>query len=473
MPPAIATIVCVLGIAALFWLDRDQKARTSIALWLPVVWFLLACSRNVSQWFEISAPIASFDQVEQIMDGNPVDRLVYTVLLAIGLIILVTRYWRVGRVLRANWAILLFFFYAAVSLLWSDFPFVGFKRWTRTLTDLVMILIVLTDREPLTAFKRLLARLAYVLIPLSILFIKYYHDLGVQYNFWTGQTVFTGVTSNKNTLGAICLCLGLGVLWRFVDAYKNQEVTGRMRRMIANGIILAMVLWIFLRVDSMTPLSCLLMAGILLLVANSRVAVRSRVLVHLLMAAMLAVSIAVLFFKIDPEVLYTMGRNPTLTERTELWRQLLSFDRNPLLGTGFGNYWLGPRLSEIWRLNTWQPNEAHNGYLEIYLNLGWVGVVLLMVVIAAAYRTVLAAWRSNTSTGSLSLAYFFTGLVFNFTEAAFFKMQAVIWLFFLLAIVKAPARSTDKAGQSGQSLFEHTDAADREQVQPALTEEVV
>jgi hypothetical protein len=98
---------------------------------------------------------------------------------------------------------------------------------------------------------------------------------------------------------------------------------------------------------------------------------------------------------------------------------------------------------------------------------------LPMVIIAAAYRTVLAAWRSNTSTGSLSLAYFFTGLVFNFTEAAFFQMTAVVWLVFLLAIVKVPAGPTDKAGQSGQSLFEHTDAADREQVQPSLTEEVV
>ena len=86
-----------------------------------------------------------------------------------------------------------------------------------------------------------------------------------------------------------------------------------------------------------------------------------------------------------------MGRNPTLTDRTEVWSVILNQAGNPWVGTGFESFWLGPRLDRIWSIYSWHPGEAHNGYIEIYLNLGWTGLVLLAVVIATGYRTVIAA----------------------------------------------------------------------------------
>src|SRR5271157_1608041 len=161
MPPHIAAIVYALVIVGLFWLDREQNARTSTANWIPVVWISLACSRSLSQWLQLGSPI---DPANQVLEGNPIDRLVYTGLLAVGLIVLATRKRQVGKLLRANTPILLFFLYCAVSLLWSDYPDVAFKRWTKALGDLVMVLVVLSDREPSVAVSRLLARTAYVLI---------------------------------------------------------------------------------------------------------------------------------------------------------------------------------------------------------------------------------------------------------------------------------------------------------------------
>ena len=61
MSPAIATVVYSLLIVGLFWLDRDKKARTSVGLWIPVVWFSLACSRSVGQWLQVNS-IDSPDQ---------------------------------------------------------------------------------------------------------------------------------------------------------------------------------------------------------------------------------------------------------------------------------------------------------------------------------------------------------------------------------------------------------------------------
>jgi exopolysaccharide production protein ExoQ len=470
MSPASATVIVVIGILGLFWLDRDVKLRTSAALWIPVVWLAIACSRPVSSWFSTGSSGITVDQfVDRVMDGSPTDRLVFTCLLAAGIVVLLGRARQVGNILRANRLILFCFLYFAVSLIWSDYPDVAFKRWAKLVGDFVMVLIVLTDRQPLEAIQRLLARLAFVLIPLSILFIKYYPQLGTAYSQWTGGAIYTGVTTNKNTLGVICLCLGLGASWRILTIYGDRGVPGRFRRLIAQGVILAMMLYLFRLMDSMTSLASFLMALCLLLATRSRLAVERPAVIHLLVASMLAVSVSVAFLGVSPNTLRAMGRNPTLTDRTMLWGNLLGLVQNSWFGTGFESFWLGPRLGEMWRLSGFVVNEAHNGYLEVFLNLGWMGVALLATVIVTGYRKVFGAWRTNGLKADLSLTYFFVGLVYNFTEAAFFKIQAPAWIFFLLAITSVPVISSSTVRTKAQEL-PTTGPVGQEHEQPAFSE---
>jgi exopolysaccharide production protein ExoQ len=431
MSPAIATVAYLLLIGGLFWLDQRQKVRTSWALWVPMVWFALAGSRSLAQWFDLGTPIES---AEQVLEGSPADRLFYAFLLAIGLAVLLTRSARVGRILRANGPILFFFLYCLISLLWSDYPDVAFKRWIKAIGDLVMVMVVLSDREPLAAFKRLLARLGYFLIPLSILFIKYYPEIGRQYGIWEGETYYVGVTTNKNTLGAICLFLGLAALWQLLMAYGERKRRRWIQEMIAPAIILAMVLWLFAKINSMTSLSCFLIGGIVLCATSYRKVMRRPALAHVLIFSLVIVSASVLLLGASPAALKALGRNPTLTGRTEVWTMVLSLTTNPLLGTGFESFWLGPRLEAMWDRYWWHPAEAHNGYLEIYANLGWVGVVLLVVVLVTSYRAVFRAWRERVPVGSLCLAFFSATVIYNITEAAFFRMLHPVWMFFLLAV---------------------------------------
>src|SRR3984893_16756181 len=93
-------------------------------------------------------------------------------------------------------------------------------------------------------------------------------------------------------------------------------------------------------------------------------------------------------FDINGDLAGAVGRDPTLTGRSNIWKAVLSTNTNPLIGTGYESFWLGPRLNHVWQL-AGQVNEAHNGYLEIYLTLGLVGVFLLFLFIIASYRTIL------------------------------------------------------------------------------------
>jgi exopolysaccharide production protein ExoQ len=110
---------------------------------------------------------------------------------------------------------------------------------------------------------------------------------------------------------------------------------------------------------------------------------------------------------------------------------------NPLLGAGFESFWLGDRLQKLWNIFWWHPNESHNGYLETFLNLGWVGVALLGVLLINGYRNIVKQLVEGFKTAPLWLAFYFVGVAYNFTEAAI-RTVSPVWIFFILAIIALP-----------------------------------
>ena len=388
----------------------------------------------MSLWLQ-STPSNSLDQS---LEGSPLDRNVYLGLLVAGLVVVLGRRRAVGRVLGANPAILVFLFYCAISILWSDYPDVAFKRWIKLVSDLTMVAIVLTDPDPSGAIKKLLARVGFILIPLSILLIKYYPYMARYYSLWEGRQFVSGVSLDKNMLGMTCLVFGLAAWWRFLGAYRNAEGRERMRQLIAHGTLVAMAIWLLWMADSITSLSCFIMAGGLMAISLVRLAQKPSI-VHLLVVGIVCISFFALFLDSGGSVLQTMGRNPTLTGRTEIWNGLLQMAGNPVFGAGFESFWVGQHLRQIWARGGLFDgiNEAHNGYLEVFLNLGWIGVSLLFVLIVTGYRNVVAVIRQDADVGRLRLAFFVVGIVYSLTEAGF-RLMCPVWFAFLLAITAVP-----------------------------------
>jgi exopolysaccharide production protein ExoQ len=436
MPPGLAAVVFAAGILMLFRLDRPktETAGVSLTLWIPTTWILIAGSRMVSEWFQAGSQMKSPDEY---LDGSPVDRMVLTVLLAAGLTALFWRWRRAAAVMKANAPVVLFFLYCAVSVLWSDYPDIAFKRWMKAVGDFVMVLVVLTEPDPRTAVKRLLARAAFVLIPLSVLFIKYYPELGRGYDRWTWSPYYAGVATGKNGLGYICLVLGLGCLWRWLGAFRPEDGKPAAGPLIAHGVVLAMILWLFWKADSATSLACFLLGGSLLAIANMRTSARTGPVATVFIGLLVLLAASGLFLSSGTGLVEALGRDTTLTGRTDLWQQLLRIPVDPLFGTGFESFWLGERVEAFWRTYWWHPNQAHNGYLEIFLNLGWMGLALLAVVVAGAGRNIRRAFHCDPETARLCLAYLVVALLYNLTEAAF-KSFHLMWFAFLLAAVAHP-----------------------------------
>src|SRR5260370_3694868 len=165
MGSSLALFLCVVGIAGLFYLDRDKSARMSKGLWLPVIWICIVGSRPVSAWLGISQ---GSDAI-QLVEGSPFDGAVFGVLLAAGIIVLISRRRRMSACLKASWPVIVYFAYCLLSIMWSDYPGVAFKRWIKAIGDLVIVLIVVPEAEPVAALKRLFSRVGFVLFPISVL----------------------------------------------------------------------------------------------------------------------------------------------------------------------------------------------------------------------------------------------------------------------------------------------------------------
>jgi O-antigen ligase len=352
--------------------------------------------------------------------------------------VLVKRGEKVLPLLRSNAPVLLLLCYCAVSAVWSDYPGVAIKRWIKALGDPVMIMIVLTDPDRLEAMKRFFARTAFVFMPVSVLFIKYYPHLGLRFNRLDGGRSFIGVATDKNMLGAICLFCGLGAVWRIVHVLRERRQTAGWRPLTAQGVVLAMAIWLLWNANSMTSIGCLTFGSGLIVATSFRFLAQRRTLVYAMAVMAILAACVPLFLDAAGGVLSAVGRDPTLTQRTELWGDVVVLNPNALVGAGFESFWLGSRLDILWAKYWWHPNESHNGYLEVFLNLGWVGLALFALVVVTGLRRAVNMLRLDSELGRLKVACVVAGVIYGLTEAGF-RMMHPMWISTLLAAFALPS----------------------------------
>jgi O-antigen ligase len=431
MISALAALANLVVIYVLFRLDHGGQ-RVSRAVWIPFAWLLIESSRPISGW--LSAPVG--DVADTYIDGSPLDRNVLTLLLLLAAFVLSKRMYNVRGFLALNTPMVVYFAYCLLSLLWSDYPFVVFKRWIRSVADVMMVLIILSESDWVAALSRVLTTLTYILIPTSILFIRFFPSLGRFYSRG-GVPEWTGVGTDKNALGMICMLFGVFTLWRLLNPEKEGLPKSHIRRRrVALIAAFLMIIYLLLVVNSQTALACFAMACIVVVLASRTRWFLRPANASVLVWGMVAASCCVLFLGVGGIVLTALGRDASLTGRTDVWRTVLPYAANTWVGAGYENFWIGDRMRLFERL-LGGLNQAHNGYIEVYLNIGVVGLTLLAAIIVVGYQNILYGLQRDPRAGGLRMAFFMICLIYNFTEASF-KMMSPVWLLFILSAAALP-----------------------------------
>lgn len=437
MTPPLATFICILFILSLFRIERhNNQSRVSRAIWIPTLWMFLAGSRYASHWLNtLGIRTSSISSPDAYMEGSPLDMPVFLFLIAASIIILIRRRLKWGELLSNNYIASLFYIFALISILWSDYPIIALKRWTKSFGAVCLALVILTEECPYAAFGVIMKRLAFLLLPLSILFIKYYPDIGRQYHS-TGSQMLTGVAMQKNELGQLCMLSGIYFCWNLF--YVNRQGTCLDRRLhsFIYWAVLSMIAWLLYMADSATSLVCLVVSICLFLVGRWPIMVHEpRRIMTFCIACIVLYGIMQLTFDINAIMITMLDRRPDLTTRVPMWEDLRTMAKNPFFGFGWQSFLLGGR--EELMLERWHVRSTHNAYLDLYLNLGIIGLVLLIGWILAGLRKVWHHLTVDYHTALLRVCLILVFILYNWTETTDYGVSNT-YIIFLLGTMDPP-----------------------------------
>jgi exopolysaccharide production protein ExoQ len=431
MPPNVATLVYLIAVVWLLRRDFREQSSATPALWLPFFWVFISGTRFVSQWLEIFGLNLGGSSVDE---GSPIDALFFFVLIIWGIRVLYQRKVNLSYFIQQNRWITVYLVYCLLAVIWSDLPFVSFKRWFKLMGQPVMALILLTEPDPVESLTRLLKRCAYIIVPISILFIKYFPQWGSTYDIWTGGRLNTGITTDKNSLGCDCFILSFFLIWHFFRVRHWDKGTHKRNELILCIVFLILSGWLLHMAHSSTSIGALIFGVSLMCFIGFKFVNRLNLSAYVIMGVVIFGALEFLF-NIQEVAIHALGRNPTLTNRTIIWHILLNMDTNPIFGAGFEAFWMGDRSQQV---ALYMPGatitEAHNGYLETYLNLGLLGLAITIALLIASYLKAQRALSNNFDFGRFRMSYLGAFIIYNVTEAAFKTHTFPFFLFFLISI---------------------------------------
>lgn len=441
MPPIIALILCTCFVFWLLTLDRKTAPDCSFALWFPTIWILLIASKPLAIWFSYSASEGEY--------GSPLDRNFIIILIIAGILILFKRRLTFSKAIKDNIWIILLTVYMLLSTLWSELGFyTSFTRWVREMPALIMAFLLLTENNPREAMLSVLRRSIYILIPFSVLLIKYYPFYGVTYGRWSGEVMWVGVTLQKNSIGRLCLIAVFFLIWSMIRRLQENSIPVVKYQTLAEIFLVITSIYILKgpSIEAMSATAAVsLAAGFavfigLLLMKKFKINPNANAII-IIMAICIILGIATVFTSGSTIASFTdtVGRDTTLTGRTDVWKSLLPVAmQHPFLGHGFGGFWT-PATRDLFMIS-----EAHNGYLDVILNTGFVGLFFVTMFLLSSCRRAQQILKDDFYLASLWLCFLFMAVVHNISESsinAFATHLTAILIFLAVAFTPIISRN--------------------------------
>lgn len=145
--------------------------------------------------------------------------------------------------------------------------------------------------------------------------------------------------------------------------------------------------------------------------------------------------VATLFISNFETIVGALGRDATLTGRTDIWQVVLEkIGERPWLGYGYSGFWIGKEggAAEVWARTNWEAPHSHNGFLDLCLDLGILGVLAFMVSFLTGYSRALTRVRlTKTEEGIWPLIYLSFMLLYNLSESGILKQNDIFWVLYV------------------------------------------
>ena len=314
--------------------------------------------------------------------------------------------------------------FAGLSVAWAFKPETSFIRFAQQAMIIVSIVVpaMLAARNA-DLMRGLFLCFALACI-LNLVFVFGRPPIDVKFATWG----YPGYFSGKNYLGE---CATIALLLSFHEALYP----GRRR---AFGIIIALVaIALLILSNSKTSMGLTVLAptlaGVTLLIRR----------IKRISPAIILLSIPVGWYVLSTVTGVTIYRlsnilygDPTFTGRSIIWEFVRSeIDHRPLFGWGYQSFWLvGPDAPSIVNAPGWvkdMPN-AHNGYLDTMVEMGYVGYALLLAFIIATLHAIGRIADRAPARAWLVLSLAVHVIITNGLESLWMRGFEMLWVVFVI-----------------------------------------
>lgn len=378
---------------------------------------------GVSAWFSIAEGDAD------IMRGSPLEQVLWGIVYVAATVGIFRNRNNVPQLLRLSLPIIAIVALATASTTWSADPSITLKR-AFGLFGTTAFGYYIVSRFKLEDFVDTLGLTCYVVIALSLLAVVFVPSIGVMQNEYAGA--WRGIFNHKNFFGEF-------MTLAFVT-FATILLSKAWRRWIAaTGLLLAVFLLVQSKSVSAWFVSFIVAFAIGLAVLYGH-GLRGRVAAFAIGGAVLLAAVALLADSAYSQaILDLVGRDETLTGRADFWpevTQAISF--RPLLGYGYGAFWL-PNGDFSYFIHSGSiPAHAHNGYLQASLDIGILGSAVAVLAILVAMHRGAALLGQGLPRGYmwpfLTTIYF---AVVNLTESSIATYNSFNWIVFVVAFLYA------------------------------------
>jgi O-antigen ligase len=308
-------------------------------------------------------------------DENPLLRLLWLPVYAVIAGLTLVRLPRMARFWAPSLAFLVLIGWVFASVSWSIMPDVTLRRAVAVaITTLFGVYLAASfsgrAMSEILAASFLILALGSYFVSLAVPSIGVHHDVNA--GLWRG------LWYEKNQMGAMMVYGSIAAL--------SAAITSARRR----GLwILTLLLCIGLIIMTRSATSLLSLA--LILSGAAMLGLMGLGPAAAVVAVWLSVTTAMVLggiYAFAPSLLFqAVGKDPSLTGRTQIWQAILRHSRKaPLTGYGYAAFWDRNSAPARWiraRLEWVVPN-AHNGWLDLLIQLGQIGVALFGAIFGAA-----------------------------------------------------------------------------------------
>lgn len=408
-----------------------------------------------------AAVLATPDNMQDPTDsGSLALRLLGVLIGAIATLRLVPQFKRLLRITAQSWVFWLPVCVTLASVLWSGDPGMAARRSLALVLTTIFALYVVTTFDTRTMLNCLLAALLFYCVG-SLLMIILVPSIGIHSaagtRFIEHVGAWRGLSPFKNDFGRIVALAGV----LFIAASVTRP--GRRPLYILSALLAAALV-----AGSRSGQAIALLVGgtgavfYVMLVRDLPPRQRSALILLTLPLAVLALLIKDIAVA---AILEALGKDPTLTGRENIWAAVLdAVHDNLLLGGGYGTGWstlVGSYMEEVLGR---QIGHAHNGYLNMIVDVGVLGLgVTLCFYLTVGFR-ILSEFVRNRSWELVLFAstLFIFIIVGNWVGSFLMKYNSIFWVMMVCCYCKlsSPAHvRVPTAAMAGRRKIEQNPAA--------------